>query len=302
MTGGTIPDGANCVIPFENTNSKALRGESFPPEVIVNEIVEQYDNIRNGGQDYKKGEKILTKGEHLDPSSIGVLASFGKDSVVVSRKPEISILSTGNEIVSPGNFKQDGQIYDSNSFTIASAIRSAGGHPVLNEVVPDKVEMLEKILENSSSSDLIVSIGGVSKGDFDLIKDVLGQKGKINFWGINMRPGKPLAFGILELNNKSLATSGNYRKFYIEDGVKYSHVINPFNGFPAKNRLLSVTVIHDDCMYADAYATAFMVMGLKQSKIFLEENNDLEAYFIFTKDNGELGEFVSESFDRRILN
>ena len=107
---------------------------------------------------------------------------------------------------------------------------------------------------------------------------------------------------ILELNNKSLATSGNYRKFYIEDGVKYSHVINPFNGFPAKNRLLSVTVIHGDCMYADAYATAFMVMGLKQSKIFLEENNNLEAYFIFTKDNGELGKFVSESFNRRILN
>ena len=93
---------------------------------------------------------------------------------------------------------------------------------------------------------------------------------------------------ILELNNKSLATSGNYRKFYIEDGVKYSHVINPFNGFPAKNRLLSVTVIHDDCMYADAYATAFMVMGLKQSKIFLEENNDFykKPAVIIAKDIG----------------
>ena len=208
MTGGIIPKGANCVIPFENTNSNPLRGESFPPEVVVNKIVEQYDNIRNAGQDYKKEEKVLTKGEYLDPSSIGVLASFGKDSVLVSRKPEISILSTGNEIVSPGNLKKEGQIYDSNSFTIASAIRSAGGQPKLNAIVPDKVEMLEKILEKSSSSDLIVSIGGVSKGDFDLIKDVLGQKGKINFWGINMRPGKPLTFGILKLNNKEIFQIG----------------------------------------------------------------------------------------------
>ena len=107
---------------------------------------------------------------------------------------------------------------------------------------------------------------------------------------------------ILELDNKSLATSGNYRKFYIEDGVRYSHVISPFNGFPAKNKLLSVTVIHDECIYADAYATAFMVMGLKNSKILLEENDDLEAYFIFSKDDGELGKYVSKSFNKRILN
>ena len=82
---------------------------------------------------------------------------------------------------------------------------------------------------------------------------------------------------ILELNNKSLATSGNYRKFYIENGIKYSHVINPKTGFPAKNKLLSVSVVHASCMLADAYATAFMVMGVREAKRFVIENSEIDV-------------------------
>ena len=107
---------------------------------------------------------------------------------------------------------------------------------------------------------------------------------------------------ILELNNKSLATSGNYRKFYIENGIKYSHVINPKTGFPAKNKLLSVTVIHNDCITADAYATAFMLMGLQLSKDFLSKRKDLEAYFIYSNKKGEFENYVTDNFSKRIIN
>jgi thiamine biosynthesis lipoprotein len=107
---------------------------------------------------------------------------------------------------------------------------------------------------------------------------------------------------ILELNNKSLATSGNYRKFYMENGINYSHVINPKTGFPAKNKLLSVTVVHNDCITADAYATAFMVMGLQISKKFLSQRKDLEVYFIYRNQKGELVNYVTENFKERIVN
>ena len=104
------------------------------------------------------------------------------------------------------------------------------------------------------------------------------------------------------MNNKSLATSGNYRKFYIENGIKYSHVINPKTGFPAKNKLLSVTVIHNDCITADAYATAFMLMGLQLSKDFLSKRKDLEAYFIYSNKKGEFENYVTDNFSKRIIN
>jgi thiamine biosynthesis lipoprotein len=100
----------------------------------------------------------------------------------------------------------------------------------------------------------------------------------------------------------SLATSGNYRKFYKENGVKYSHVIDPFTGFPARNELMSVTVLHKDCMLADAYATAFMVMGLNKSRGYLIDNPEIQAYIVYRDIKGELSTFISEDLKERIIN
>lgn len=105
---------------------------------------------------------------------------------------------------------------------------------------------------------------------------------------------------ILSLRDESLATSGNYRNFYIEDGVKYSHTINPKTGFPAKNSLMSVSVIHESCMYADAYATAFMTMGVKQTIEFLEDHKEIEAYLIYSE-NGKWKEFMTEGIRDRLI-
>ena len=105
-------------------------------------------------------------------------------------------------------------------------------------------------------------------------------------------------FARVRMNNKSLATSGNYKKFYVEEGKKYSHIINPFTGYPAKNNLLSATVIANDCMTAAAYATSFMVMGLEKSKQFLLENKNLglEVFFIYD-DNGVLKTYATKYFE-----
>ena len=105
---------------------------------------------------------------------------------------------------------------------------------------------------------------------------------------------------IIPLRNKALATSGNYRKYYIKDGIKYSHTINPFTGFPSKNKLLSVTVIHNQCMLADAYATAFMSMGLSKTKKFLVRNPNIQVCLVYTNKDGEWETYVSKDLKKMI--
>ena len=134
---------------------------------------------------------------------------------------------------------------------------------------------------------------------------VRGRNDKGNLWRIgidkpvegNMIPGSDLQV-ILQLDRKSLSTSGNYRKFYVKDGVKYAHTINPSTGFPALSNLLSVTIIADDCMTADAYATACMVFGLEKSIDFLNKHRFLEAYLIFSDEKGEFNVYSTKGFER----
>ncbi len=208
MTGGEIPKGADSVVPFENTDSGPMRGLNYPKKVTINTPVNLGDNIREAGLDYKKGSLVLKAGHLLNPPSLGVLASFGINNVPVIRKPVISVISTGNEVVMPGDERKPGQIYDSNSFIISSAIKESGGEVNLLNIVGDRKEDIESAILSCRNSDLIISIGGVSKGDFDLIKDVLLEKGEINFWGINMKPGKPLAFGRLNLEGENVFQIG----------------------------------------------------------------------------------------------
>ena len=162
------------------------------------------------------------------------------------------------------------------------------------------VDLIAQMFDGIGLDNYLIEVGGEIKSK--------GKNPDNNFWTIGVdRPNeiinpKDRFQFILNLFNTSLATSGNYRKFYQENGVKYSHVINPKTGFPSFNKLLSVTVIHESCMKADAYATAFMVMGLKKSKLYLDKNADLEAYIVYRDTDGELNTFISEDLQKRILN
>ena len=163
------------------------------------------------------------------------------------------------------------------------------------------VDVIAQFLESKGDSNYLVEVGG------ELLAKGRNADGKIWRVGVD-KPSEDIDMQarfqfILDLEDKALATSGNYRKFYEKDGVRYSHTINPFTGFPAQNRLLSVTVIHDNCMFADAYATAFMVMGLKKTKRLLKKlDNELEVYLVFTDRDGEWKTYISPIMEERIIN
>ena len=145
------------------------------------------------------------------------------------------------------------------------------------------VDVIANFLENNNINNYLIEIGGELRAKGENINNKNWRIGIDK--PINIIDDKNRFQTVIELKNKSVATSGNYRNFYIENGKKYSHSINPFNGYPVKHNLLSVTVITDECIYADAYATAFMVMGVKKTKDFLLKNEDLDAFLIYQKNN-----------------
>ena len=205
MTGAPIPQNADAVVPFEDTNE--LERKSLK-KIGIKINVDHFENIRKKSEDIKKGSIVLKKGTIITAASIGLLASIGFNIVPTIRKPVIGILSTGNELIEPGQKNEPGKIFNSNSYTITSLIESYGAIPVLQSHAEDNIKDLEKKLLNFIDVDLIVTSAGVSKGDYDVVKDVLSKNGDINFWSVNMRPAKPLAFGIISLNNKKIPLLG----------------------------------------------------------------------------------------------
>jgi thiamine biosynthesis lipoprotein len=209
-------------------------------------------------------------------------------------------------------------------FTAASATDSAAIHGLLQYVGMDKVTLSGKKIIKAHPN-VMLDVNAIAQGySVDLVSEYLeslgiknymveiggevrvrGRNDKGNYWHIgidkpvegNMIPGKDLQV-ILQLNRRSLATSGNYRKFYEKDGIKYAHTINPATGFPAMSNLLSATIIADDCMTADAYATACMVFGLEKSIDFLGKHTFLEAYLIYSDENGEFKVFSTPGFEK----
>ncbi|MDF1673890.1 MAG: FAD:protein FMN transferase [Vicingaceae bacterium] len=159
------------------------------------------------------------------------------------------------------------------------------------------VDVLGELLEKKGVSNYLVEVGGELRAKGNNIKDTL--------WRVGIdRPLPDLKEreieAIVHLDNLSLATSGNYRKFYEKDGKKYSHTINPKTGYPVEHNLLSATVITKECAYADAYATAFMVMGLEKSKTFLASHKELMALLIFSDENGDIQTFTTKNLSNNI--
>ena len=201
MTGAPIPDGADAVVPFEDTDEAERRSTGADPSRIAIEIeVEPGADIRPAGQDVRKGECVLTRGTTLRPAEVGVLSSLGHDRVRVIRRPVVSILSTGDELLEPGDAHAAGKIYDSNSYSVAAAVLKYGGVPRKLGIARDNIEAVTAKVQEGLAFDMLITSAGVSKGDYDMVKDVLAAHGQIDFWSVRMRPAKPLAFGMLETN------------------------------------------------------------------------------------------------------
>ena len=269
MTGSGIPNGSDTVIPFEKTDNEPHRGEDFPSSVTIQETVNKGDNIRLSGMDYKIGQTVVESGMKINPPIIGAIASFGINKVKVVRKPLVSLISTGNEIVLPGEKLKDGQIYDSNSFAISSAIKNSGSEVKMHKILSDKKEDVDKFYEDCSESDLIVTIGGVSKGDFDLIRDAISKKGNIDFWGINMKPGKPLAFGQVNINQKKLfhiGLPGNPVSSYVCFELFIRPILMKMQGLKDVNRKKVLAKIDKDIVTNDGRRSYLRVNVIKDER------------------------------------
>ena len=203
MTGAPIPDGADTVVPFEETDEVQRRKAGLPQEeVAILADLPLGCNVRPAGEDVGKGQLVLEAGTLVRPAEVGVMASLGMEKARVIRSPVVSILATGDELVPIGADLEGGKIYDSNSFTVAASVIACGGIPKPLGIAKDDLGDLHWKLEAAAAdSDLVITSAGVSRGDYDIVKDVLTQRGEINFWSVRMRPAKPLAFGHLKSDN-----------------------------------------------------------------------------------------------------
>ena len=198
MTGAPVPEGANCIVPFEETDeTQRKRSGMSMAEIAIQRETTSGRHVRPAGEDVKKGEAVLKRGTVLRPAELGVLASLGLDTARVFRRPVVAVLATGDELLAPGQPSQPGKIYDSNSFSVAASVLRYGGIPRVLGIARDNLEDMHQKLELGLDSDLLITAAGVSKGDYDMVKDVLMERGQIDFWSVRMRPAKPLAFGLL---------------------------------------------------------------------------------------------------------
>jgi molybdopterin molybdotransferase len=189
FTGAFVPESADTVVIQENTEA----GDGL---VTVKESTALGANIRPAGQDFRTGDTVLQAPRLLTARDIGLLSAMNLPEVPVYRKPRIGVLSTGDEIVLPGEAPSEGQIVSANGPGLCAFIEASGGEPVHLGVVPDDIEMLKTAVKKAEHLDMLVTSGGVSVGDHDVVKQALSEDGlKVSFHKIAMRPGKPLLFG-----------------------------------------------------------------------------------------------------------
>lgn len=200
MTGGMVPVGADAVIRFEDTDEVTHHRQPIAPGTVIGirRALVAGQNIRAVGEDIRAGDTVLERGTVVRPAEIGVLATLNQTHVSVHRRPVVAILATGDEIVEPGEAAGPGQIWNSNSAMIASMVEAAGGQAHILGIARDSAADLRAKLRMECDADLLITTGGVSVGDYDLVKQVLRAEGEIDFWQVRMKPGKPLAFGHLD--------------------------------------------------------------------------------------------------------
>jgi molybdopterin molybdotransferase len=199
MTGAVIPAGADTVVMQERVqvNDGAIQLNSAP---------KFGENIRPAGDDLKIGQIVLSKGHLLRPADLGLLASLGMAELSVYKRLKVAFFSTGDELISVGSPLQEGQIYDSNRYTLFGMLSRLGAEISDLGVVPDKPDLLEAtLLDAAGNHDVVMTSGGVSVGEADYMKALLTKHGQVLFWKINMKPGRPLAYGKVQGSNGQFA-------------------------------------------------------------------------------------------------
>lgn len=189
FTGGPVPAGADAVVIQEDTDRAG-------DQVTVKAAPKPRENVRDAGLDFQAGAVVLAKGRRLAARDLALAAAANRPWLQVGRRPRIAILATGDELVNPGDPIGPNQIVSSNGVGLSAFVRAQGGEPINLGIAPDDAEALKIMAQGAAGADMLVTIGGASVGDHDLIQKVLGEVGlKVEFWKIAMKPGKPLMFG-----------------------------------------------------------------------------------------------------------
>ena len=190
MTGAPMPEGADTVVRQEDTRRDGAT-------VLIEVATPKGTSIRPLGADIRGGDRVILPGHALTSIDIGVAAALGHDRLLVGSRPRVALLATGDELVPAGTHPGPAQLVDSNSPMLTAAVREAGGTPTFLGIARDSKDSLREMLEAASASDLVVSSAGVSVGDHDWVRDVVGELGMISTWRVAMRPGKPVLIGRL---------------------------------------------------------------------------------------------------------
>ncbi len=252
MTGAPVPDGANAVVMVERTRCDEQA-------VWVEAPVHPEENIRRCGEDIEAGQVVLARGARIGAGAIGLLAGVGRTEVAVIPKPVVAILSTGDELVEPGDVLQPGTIRNSNSHHIAALVREAGAIPLQLGIARDRTEDLRRKLERALVADVIVTSGGVSVGDYDLVKAVLLDMGDVLAWKVRQRPGKPMVFGLLG-GKPMFGLPGNPGAVLVSFENFVRPAIGRLSGRGLRERPRVAVVLGDDLKKRAGYRTYVAVM------------------------------------------
>ena len=202
FTGAALPSGADCVVIQENT---AREGDA----VIVRQAPRAGENLRKAGGDFRRGDILLTAGQRLGARHLLAAAAMNYAELPVARRPRVAILATGDELVPPGSEPSPGRIVSSIPPALAAMVKLAGGEPLLLGIARDRLDSLKEHIARAQGADILVTIGGASAGDYDLVREALVARGMtVTFHKIAMRPGKPLMFGALG-SQRVLGLPGN---------------------------------------------------------------------------------------------
>ena len=232
FTGAPLAKGTDTVIMQENTSTD----DTSPDVVNIDNTKISPGFVRPKGMDFTAGDKLLPTGTKLGPRELSLAAAMGHNEVRVHRKPVVAILSTGDELVPPGTLPGPGQIISSNQLGIAALVDAAGGRATYLGIAADTTASLNEHIDRAASADILVTIGGASVGDHDLVGPVLKDRGMdLSFWKIAMRPGKPMMFGTLK-SQRILGLPGNPISSLISSRIFLVPLIRTLLGLPPQDQ------------------------------------------------------------------
>ncbi len=259
LTGAPIPEGADAVIPVEDTDQyKKPQTGPMQPTVSFYKSAKPGDNLRRAGEDVQPGQLVLEKGRRLLPQDVGVLVSLGIREVQVNPKARIALFSSGDELLLPGQPMKPGKIYDANTYVLAGLFEDAGAEVIHLGIAQDNPESVRKTLDQvlQNPPDMIVGSAGVSVGAFDYVREVIEANGSLSFWRVNMRPGKPVAFGNYK-NIPFIGLPGNPVSAYIGALVFVLPIIRKLHGLPPLTQKVVQAVLDEPLSSPDGRESYF---------------------------------------------